>query len=321
MCYNKNQRAGGGLSFRETASPLKSDCPPHAARLAEYVERIRATAMNKQFSVLMSLYLKEHAAYFEECMESLLAQTVLPDEIVIVEDGPLTPELYASVQRYREKHPGLIRSVPLPENRGLGPALAEGVLHCAYDLVARMDTDDISCPDRFELQLRAFEEDPALDICGGHILEFADEISNVLGERRVPLTHDQIARYQKQRSAFNHVTVMFKKEAVLRAGNYEDAPLMEDDMLWVRMLLAGARCANLDRTLVYVRTGYAMIERRGGFSYFLKYRKGRKMILQTGYIGRWDYFKTVLVQAVVALMPKKLRLWVFTKLLRTGCGQ
>lgn len=132
----------------------------------------------------------------------------------------------------------------------------------------------------------------------------------------MPLTHEAIAEYQKQRSAFNHMTVMYKKSAVLRAGNYQDAPLMEDDLMWICMLQNHAKCKNIDDYLVYARTGYEMIERRGGWAYFKKYKRGRKLILATGYISKMDYYKTVCIQAVVALAPKKIRLVIFTKLLR-----
>lgn len=274
----------------------------------------------RKFSVLMSLYIKETAEYFDQCTKSMLWQTVRPDEIVIVLDGPISDKVKLALQKYQSRYPDWIRTVPLKNNRGLGLALREGVTQCKYDLIARMDTDDIAKRDRFEKQLSAFEKDPELDICGSHIVEFEGNIRNRLSVRKVPLTHNEIARYQKQRSAFNHVTVMFKKEAVLRAGNYEDCPLMEDDMLWIRMLIAGAKCSNIDESLVYVRTGYAMIERRGGWAYFKKYTHGRKMILDTGYISFWDYWKTICVQFVVALMPKKLRFLIFTKVLRKVGG-
>lgn len=269
-----------------------------------------------KFSVLMSLYIKERAEYFTECMESILRQTELPDEIVIVLDGPVTPEVTSEIERYDTMHPGIIKLVPLPKNVGLGPALAEGILHCTYELVARMDTDDVCREDRFERQLYEFERDQALDICGCHIKEFDGAVDNIVSSRSVPLTHDEIAKYQRQRSAFNHMTVMYKKSAVIKAGNYQDAPLMEDDLLWVHMLMSGAVCKNIDDHLVYVRTGDAMIARRGGYAYFKKYKRGRKMILATGYISRWDYFKTVGVQFVVALMPAKIRTLIFTGLLR-----
>lgn len=271
---------------------------------------------DKQFSVLLSLYIKEKPYYLQECFDSLLRQTVPATEWVVVEDGPLTQELYQVLEAYQERYPGLIKRVPLEKNVGLGLALREGMLHCSYELVARMDTDDIARKDRFEKQLACFEKDPTLDICGSHILEFDTDPQHPNAVRKVPLGHDEITRYQKSRSAFNHVTVMFKKSSVLKAGNYEDAPLMEDDMLWVRMLLSGAKGMNIDDYLVDVRTGVGMIERRGGLSYLRKYCAGRKKILETGFINHFDYYKTVMIQTIVALVPNKIRFLIFTKLLR-----
>ncbi|MDD7267300.1 MAG: glycosyltransferase [Lachnospiraceae bacterium] len=268
------------------------------------------------FSVLMSLYIKEKAVYFRECMESMLWQTIPPNEIVIVFDGPISDEMHAVVEEYRERYPGLLKIISNSVNKGLGLALADGVPACTYELIARMDTDDIARKDRFEKQLSLFMADPKLDICGSHIIEFEGDPRNELARRRVPLTHRDIAHYQKLRSAFNHMTVMYKKSTVLRANNYEDAPLMEDDMMWIRMLIAGARCANIDDYLVYARTGYAMIERRGGWAYFKKYRRGRRKILRTGYINYWEYLQTIGIQFLVALMPRRLRRWFFITVLR-----
>lgn len=270
----------------------------------------------QEFSVLMSLYIKEKASNFEECMQSMLKQTVLPTECVVVLDGPISEELRQALESYQAQYGDWIVVVPLEVNHGLGLALAEGVRHCKYDLIARMDTDDIARSDRFEKQLACFEKDPDLSVCGSHIIEFEGSIDHVLAKRKVPLTHDAIAAYQKQRSAFNHMTVMFTKEAILKAGNYQHAPLMEDDLMWVHMLQSGAKCLNIDDYLVYARTGYEMICRRGGWSYFKKYRKGRRQILETGYISYWDYWKTVAIQAVVALVPQSVRFFIFNKLLR-----
>lgn len=269
-----------------------------------------------KFSVLMSLYIKEKTEYFNECMQSILNQTIKPNEIVIVLDGPVSESMKAAIEKYKEQYPRLIKTIENAENKGLGLALADGVPNCTYELIARMDTDDIARKDRFEKQLQMFMNDPDLDICGSHIIEFEGTIDNVLSKRKVPLTHKEIAKYQKQRSAFNHMTVMYKKSMVLKAGNYEDCPLMEDDMLWVRMLIAGAKCANIDDYLVYARTGTAMIERRGGWSYFKKYTKGRKRILATHYISLLDYFVTIYVQLGVALTPNKVRIFIFKKFLR-----
>lgn len=277
--------------------------------------------MKEKFSVLMSLYVKEKPEYFHQCMESILSQTVPADEIVIVKDGPLTEELETVLSAYTAREPELYTLVPLEKNMGLGLALAEGILHCKNELVARMDTDDIAVKDRFEQQLAAFEADPMLDICGGQIVEFEDSPDVVAARRTVPLDHDAIVKYQKRRDAFNHMTVMYKKSAVLRAGNYQSALLMEDTLLWVNMILSGARCSNLPADLVYARIGRGMYERRGGFSYFKKYCSGRRKIKETGFIGYYDYFLTLAVQFAVAVFPSGLRGFLYKKVLhRQGTG-
>ena len=271
--------------------------------------------MQNEFSVLMSLYFKEKPDNLRACLDSVLDQTVVPSEIVIVKDGPLTDELEAVLSEYVEKAPELYTLVPLETNRGLGLALAEGMHHCKYELVARMDTDDICRRDRFALQLAEFEKDPELDICGSHIVEFETDINTIVARRNVPLTDAEIKKYQKRRDGLNHVTVMFKKSKVLSSGNYQSCLLMEDTLLWANMFNAGAKAMNIDDSLVFVRIGSDMFERRGGFAYYKKYKQGRKKVRETGYIGFWDYYYTLAVQLVVALIPNKLRGWVFKKLL------
>lgn len=271
--------------------------------------------MTEEFSVLMSLYIKEKPEYLRACMDSVLSQTALPSQIVIVKDGPLTPELEAVLTEYANREPELYTIVPLETNRGLGLALAEGMHYCNYELVARMDTDDIARADRFEKQLAAFADNPDLDICGSHIDEFVGDPENIVAKRTVPLTDAAIRKYQKRRDAFNHVTVMFKKSAVLRAGNYQSCLLMEDTYLWVNMLNSGAKTMNIDDILVHVRIGNDMFERRGGLAYFKKYRTGRRQVYKTGFISWWDYIYTLIIQFAVAIMPNKLRGWVFTTLL------
>ena len=271
--------------------------------------------MAEKFSVLMSLYIKEKPEYFTACMESILAQSVLPDEIVIVKDGPVTEELDAVLNEYVSANPSLYTIVPLETNRGLGLALAEGILHCKHELVARMDTDDICRKDRFELQLAEFQKNPQLDICGSHIVEFETDVYNIVAQRTVPLADEDIKQYQKRRDGVNHMTVMYRKSKVLEAGNYQSCMLMEDTYLWVRMILAGATFMNIDDNLVYARIGKDMYERRGGCAYYKKYKTGRKKVRETGYIGWLDYHYTLWVQFAVAIMPNRIRGFVFKKIL------
>ena len=266
------------------------------------------------FSVLLSVYYKEKPDYLKSALDSVFNQTERASQVVIVEDGPLTPELNTIVSEYCLQYPEL-DTVPLPENRGLGLALSVGILHCKYELVARMDTDDIARIDRFELQLKEFEKNPNLDICGSHVKEFERTIDNVVTQRRVPLSDEECKKYQRKRDAFNHMTVMYKKSSVLAAGNYQHCPLMEDTLLWINMFKNGAVAMNIDDYLVYARIGEGMYERRGGWSYYKKYKQARKRIYETGYISWWDYKYTLLVQFVVALLPNRVRGWVFRRLL------
>ncbi len=268
-----------------------------------------------KFSVLFSVYYKENPEFFDKALESVFHQTVQADEWVIVKDGPIPEGLQAVIDKYKTMSGVCLKEVPLPENRGLGLALAAGVPECSYELIARMDSDDIAVPERFALQLAEFEKDPSLDLCGGQIKEFETTPEEIVGERHVPLTQEEIEKYQKTRSAFNHVTVMFKKSKVLEAGNYKDCPLMEDDMLWVDMLLRGAVCKNVGETLCFVRTDRNMITRRGGMKYYKKYKSARKKILETGFISKREYRKTNFIQFLVCLMPAWLRKFVFFKML------
>ena len=273
-----------------------------------------------KFSALFSVYYKEKPEFFEKALESVYRQTAPADEWVIVKDGPIPAELQAVIDKYKAM-PGIcIKEVPLPENRGLGLALAAGVPECSFELIARMDSDDIAVPERFALQLAEFEKDPSLDLCGGQIEEFETTPDEIIGERHVPLTQEEIEAYQKTRTAFNHMTVMYRKSAVLAAGNYKNFPLMEDSILWVDMLLHGARCKNLGETLVYARTDRNMIARRGGMKYYKKYKNARKAIYRTGFITKREYRKTVRIQWIVCIMPAWLRKFVFFKMLHKKSG-
>lgn len=269
----------------------------------------------QEFSVLMSVYYKEKAEFLDKCLDSIYNQTVKADEWVIVKDGPIPAQTQEIIDKYKQLDGVNIKEVRLEENKGLGIALSVGVTECSYGLIARMDTDDIAAPDRFELQLKEFDENPELDLCGGQIIEFEFDENVPVAERRVPLTHEEIVKYQKMRCAFNHMTVMFKKSKVLEAGNYKHCPLMEDDMLWVDMILSGAKCMNIDSYLCKARTNRDMIARRGGLKYFKQYKRARKMIYKTGFITKRQYIHTNFIQFLVCLMPKWLRKRIFFKLI------
>ncbi len=267
------------------------------------------------FSVLMSVYKKEKTEYLKESFRSILTQTVKPDQVVLVEDGHLTDELEEAVQEFENLCPEL-EVLRFTENRGLGKALADGLLACRYPLVARMDTDDIAFPDRFEKQLKAFQEDPELDICGGHVLEFSGSVDHILRRKTVPLTNEEIRQYARTRNPFNHPTVMYKKEAVLKAGSYQHMPGFEDYYLWARMLAAGCKARNLDDFILYFRAGEDVYRRRGGWQYLKNAVHARWAIHKTGVSGFGDFLYAVSGQAVVSLMPNGLRGRFYDRVLR-----
>ena len=190
----------------------------------------------QKISVLMSVYVKENPTFLRDAINSIQNQTLKPSELVLVEDGPLTPELYQVLDQLEAESDIPVKRYPLEQNQGLGLASSTGVFwQCQYDIIARMDTDDIAVPDRFEKQVQLMEKEN-LDLLGGHIAEFIDNPDEMFLNRRVPTQHADIVAYQRMRSAFNHMTVMFKKDMVLKAGNYEDGLYMEDDLLWLNMI-------------------------------------------------------------------------------------
>jgi glycosyltransferase involved in cell wall biosynthesis len=204
------------------------------------------------------------------------------------------------------------------KNRGLGEALKTAVDNCSYELVARMDSDDIAVSNRFELQLCAFTEHPDVSIIGGQIEEFITSPDDVVGKRRVPQTDIELKKYMKKRCPFNHMTVMFKRSDVLEAGNYQDWFWNEDYYLWIRMALAGMKFHNLPETLVRVRVGADMYARRGGKKYFQSEYGLQKLMLDKKMIGVSTFICNVGKRVVVQmLLPNKARGWVLKKFART----
>lgn len=267
------------------------------------------------FSVLISLYFKEHPFYLKTSLDSLLTQTLLPNEIILVEDGPLTSELEQVVSDYSSRYP-ILKVVPLPQNQGLGKALNEGLKYCSYELVARMDTDDIAKPDRFQKQVEVFEKHPEIDVCGAWIDEFEGDIDKIISTRKLPEWHNDIATYAKKRNPINHPVVMFKKSAVVKAGSYQHFPLFEDYYLWVRMLMNGAKFYNIQESLLWFRFSPEMFKRRGGWGYAMKELKFQKTLRRMGFISTSVYLKNVAIRLTTRIIPNNWRSFIYKKLLR-----
>ncbi|ULJ68755.1 glycosyltransferase [Wielerella bovis] len=220
------------------------------------------------FSVLLSLYHQEQPENLRQCLTSLREQTVRADEIIIVFDGTISPELENIVHDFQAALP--IHIFRLPHNVGLGKALNIGIQHCTHEWIFRMDTDDIAVANRFALQTEFLAQHPHVQLLGGQISEFDDAQPNKQPENRiVPQTHDEIIQFSKKRNPFNHMTVAYRKTAVQAAGGYQHHWYMEDYNLWLRMLANGVQAANLPDILVHARTGAAMLQRRRGWQYMV----------------------------------------------------
>ena len=267
----------------------------------------------KRFSVITSVYKNDKPDFVRVALDSMLVhQSVKPGEIVLVQDGIVPDGLSLLLSEYESKYPEVMHIIRLDKNGGLGNALKLGVENAKYDICARMDSDDICMPDRFEKQLAYLESHPECDIVGGQMTEFIDTPDNIVGRREVPLTNKEIYEFMKSRCALNHVTVMFRKEAVLKAGNYQDWFWNEDYYLWVRMMMVGCRFANIPDVAVNVRSGADQYARRGGKKYFDSEIGIKKLMLEKGMITRKEYIVNYIQRFIIQLMlPNSIRGWVF----------
>lgn len=264
------------------------------------------------FSVAISVYKNDNPIFFDRALDSITEnQTITPNEIVLVVDGPVSDSLNEVIGKYENKY-DIFKIIRLEKNGGLGNALKIAVKNATFELIARMDSDDVSLPARFEEQLRYFQANPEVDIVGGNITEFIGEENNIIGQRLVPVSNEAIREYMKERCAMNHVSVMYKKTAVQNAGGYQDWFWNEDYYLWIRMWLNGAIFANTGSVLVNVRVGEEMYQRRGGSKYFASEKGLQDYMLNHGMITHLTYVKNITKRLILQkLMPNKIRGWVF----------
>ena len=267
------------------------------------------------FSVAMCVYGGDCAEWFRSAVDSVINQTAVPSEIVLVVDGPVPDSLDKQIKEC-EADP-LFHVIRLEKNVGHGNARRICLENCKYDLVALMDADDLSLPNRFEEQLKRFVLEDGVAIVGSDITEFDGTPENRISQRTVPERDADIKAYMKKRCPMNQMTVMFRKDAVQKAGGYQDWFCNEDYYLWVRMALNGAVFANTGTVLVNVRVGKEMYARRGGWKYFKSEAKLQKFMRKKRMIGLGRYWINVTERFVLqVLMPNRLRGWVFRKFAR-----
>ncbi len=269
-----------------------------------------------KFSVLLSVYENENHDYLQQALNSIIRQSLLPDEIVIVQDGMLGESLEQVVKEFYSKYPELIKIVGFQERRGLGPALRDGILKCSHEYIARMDADDIAVSDRFKKQMEYLEIHPQVALLGGWIKEFSADAAEPESLTQLPCSCEEIRVYAKRRNPFRHMTVVLKKSAVLDSGNYRDFPGFEDYDLWVRIMQKGYIVENLPEYLVNVRAGQEMFARRGGLEYLRKELEFQKHLLKSGYINCFEFAGNVAIRGFVRIVPNTLRVKIYKNFLR-----
>lgn len=269
------------------------------------------------FSVLMSVYKNEKPKYLKQAIESIVNQTMMPNEIVIVKDGSLTEELEQVISYYKKKYNSLFEIINFEQNRGLGLALRDGVLACNNEYIARMDTDDIAFLTRFEKQFDYLEKHKEIALLGSWITEFSDDPEHPETITELPCEHKDIVQYAKRRNPFRHMTVIFKKSAVLDSGNYRDFLWFEDYDLWVRMIQKGYKVANISEVLVNVRANDDMFVRRGGNIYFKQDFLFQNYLLDKKFITEAVFIENILIRFVIRLIPNLIRVFIYKNIFRT----
>jgi len=257
--------------------------------------------MHEPFSLLVSVYDGALPDYLRRALRSAVDdQTVRPDQVIIVRDGPVRDELAECLDELQRRCPAPVTFVPLPRNSGLGPALDRGVAASWFDVIARMDADDVAMPHRFEVELPLIQD---ADIVGAGLLEFVEDIDHIVGQRVPPTDPLQIQRYARMHDPFNHPTVVYRRKAVLAAGGYGDLPLMEDYALFARMLAGGARAVNVAEPLVYYRVGAQAYKRRGGAELLRSELRLQREFRRRGFTSPAEYVRNVMVRGGYRMIP------------------
>ena len=267
------------------------------------------------FSLLMSVYKNEQPLFLKASLDSIVAQTIQPNQVVIVKDGPLTPELEAVLESYHQIWGERYKLISLPSNRGLGAALNEGTKYVTSEWIARMDSDDIAVSNRFEIQLDVIRNHPEVALIGGQVDEFNFDPTKTIGRRAVPQTNNDIRAFLKLRNPFNHPTVMVKKTVLVSVGGYQPDGKIEDYFLWTRILAQDQVGINVPQVLVPMRVGSGMYGRRGDWGNLNHFFKLRNFMKKNGMINQREKMVGDVMQLGNLIVPESIRKIIYTKIL------
>lgn len=267
-----------------------------------------------EYAALIPVYAKDEPKWLDAALRSLLTQTIPPSQIVVVTDGPITPDLDALLRSYSARPE--FRICEIPSNVGLGRALEVGVNSCDYELIARLDADDYAVPIRCETQLKFLEAHPEVGAVGTNVLEFTDAYDHIVSKVRLPASHNEILTYAKRRNPIRHPALMYRKSAVIAAGNYRDFRYAQDYDLVVRMLVSGAQFANIQEDLTFMRVGADFYRRRGGWRYLKVILRLKREFVRYGFYSWLDFLIAAVGHAIVILFPTRARQRIYRTFLR-----
>ncbi|WP_018275898.1 glycosyltransferase [Teredinibacter turnerae] len=257
-----------------------------------------------EFSVLLSVYNGDNPDYLSSSLESVCElQTAPPTEIILVCDGPLTKALDRIIEYWVKNSAVPIEVIRLKSNQGLAHALNEGLSFVNYELVARMDSDDVSLPDRFEKQISYMDENTSIGVVSCSVNEIDPVSEKVNSVRRLPLDHESIFQMAKSRNPISHPAVVFRKSIVLSHGGYPLFRKSQDYALWSLLLMKGVLFANLPDSLVNMRAGSDLFVRRGT-SYLLYEIKIILYQRRIGLINWGGALKNMVIRAVFRCSPR-----------------
>jgi len=276
------------------------------------------TSQTIDFSVIISVYDGDRADWLKSALHSIIDQTAQPSEILITQDGPINETLKKTIDSIIEATPWIeFNIIGTQYNMGRGYVLALAVEAAEHELIAIMDADDVALSERFELQTKVFSSSPEIDVVGSWIDEFETEPHQPLCVRKLPEHHAEIVKYARWRNPVNQMTVMFRKNAVLEVGNYQEAKYFEDMWLWYRMIHAGSIFYNIQKTLVLARGGANIMARRTGLKY-MKYETELLLrLLRSGYISYPNFALMAITRLPIRLLPQKLARQFFILMLRS----
>lgn len=270
-----------------------------------------------KYTALMSVYNGERAEYLNRALKSILEQTVLPNEFILIQDGVLNTRLEHVILNYKkmfELEETKFIIIKNDNNLGLALSLNKGLNICSNRIVARFDSDDINLKNRMESMLEIFNKNPNISVVGSWANEFKTKVNDEVSIKKVPETDEKIKKYAKHRNPMNHMTVVYDLSAVKKVNCYTNIPLFEDYYLWLKLMAEQFTFYNVQDSLVHVRADSNFVARRGGLKYFFKETFFQIKALRHGYFGLTTVLYNILTRGIIRLLPKKVLGYVYAYL-------